>query len=577
MAVVRTACTYDCPDACGLLVVEEDGRRRLRGDREHPITRGFLCKRIRRHLERLRHPERVVVPRVRKGETWEELSWDEAFELAASELGSALRRFGPESVVFIEGGGSLGLSKALTRHFFCSLGPVTTLSGGACGEAGEAAQIADFGDAACHDYLDLKNSDAVVLWGKNPVATGVHLVPFLLDARKRGAPLVLIEVRPTETTRLADRVIQIAPSGDGFLALAVLRRLCDREGLDVASAMRAENYDVFIDWLCSRDHSVETLARRAGAALDDVDFLAELYRGRGAVATLVGWGLQRRASGGQNLRCIDALGLLTGQVGRPGGGVSFTSTRRRGLDLSWAAPVTGRKVPTFDLGGSLMKLDHPSAQLAYIAGANPVAQLPDSASTEAALRKVGFTIVADAFFTDTAEAADLILPVALMLEENDIVGSYQHHHVAVARRALRPPSGVPTDLEIVRELEARLGRPSDPVLKNPAKTLERMTAVWFGSDEPSIRRNPAHPPIPFVDGFPTASGKATLVTTEPSIVPEEPGYPLVLLTPSTRAWQTSLRFEVDQQARPISSTPRRSVRTGSKMAASQGWRVRSVH
>jgi len=553
MTPIRTACTYDCPDACGLVLVDDDGRRRLRGDPDHPITRGFVCQRIRRHLERLGHTERLLRPLRRDGSGWRELGWDEALDLAAEALGRALADHGPESVVFVHGGGSLGLRMELVRHFFWSLGPVTTVGGGACGEAGDAAQRLDFGDAACHDSTDLEHSRAVVLWGKNPVATGVHLVPFLLAARARGAPIVLVEVRPTESTRLADRVVRIAPGGDGHLALAVLRRLHDTGRLDSKAAARADNFDELTTWLGEPDRTVERLSERAGAAVADVGFLADLYSGHRPVATLVGWGLQRRSSGGRNLRCIDALGLLTGQVGVAGGGVSFTSTRRRGLDFSWRAPRTGRQIPAHALGTSLAALDDPPARFVYVAGANPVTQLPDSRATAAALRRAGFTVVADAFFTDTAEAADLVLPVTLMLEEDDVVGSYQHHHVAPARRAVAPPDGPRSDLRILDELRRRIGMPPDEVLADPARTLAVMTAPWFGEVEPRATRNPAHDVVPFAERFPTASGKARLITEVPGLVPERAGYPLVLLTPSCRAWQTSQRFEADQIGLPTCS------------------------
>ena len=222
MKIVRTACTYDCPDACGLLAAVEGDRLVVRGDPEHPITRGTVCARGRRHPARLRDRERLTRPRRRTPGGWEDIRWDDALDLAAAKLGAALDEHGAPSVVYVRGGGSLGLSKELVSHFFHSLGPVTTVQGGVCGEAGEAAQKLDFGDAASHDYTDLAHSAAVVLWGKNPVATGRHLVPFLREARDRGAPLWLVEPRHTETAKLADRVIRVAPGGDGFLALAVL-------------------------------------------------------------------------------------------------------------------------------------------------------------------------------------------------------------------------------------------------------------------------------------------------------------------------------------------------------------------
>lgn len=548
MGSIRTACTYDCPDACSLIAeLDDESNVTLSGDPEHPITGGFICQRIRRHGVRLKHHERVVRPRLRRGDEWHEIGWKDALDLAATRLGQYLEHDGPAAVAYVTGGGSLGLSKELIGHFFNSLGPVTTVRGGACGEAGEAAQRLDFGDASCHDYTDLEHSRAVVLWGKNPSATGVHLVPFLRSASRRGAPVVLIEARTSESTGLADRVIKIAPSGDGFLALAVLRRLMDRDALDPAALTRVENADDFLRFLGHDSLRADRSAQRAGGvSMDDIDFLADLYSTRMPVATWVGWGLQRRLSGGRNVRCIDALGLLTGQVGIPGGGVNFTSYRRRGLDLSALAKPTGRTVDAASLGPGLAVLDDPPVRFLYIATSNPVTQLPRSHATQSALRDIDFTVVVDAFFTDTARAADLVLPVALMLEEDDVVGSYQHHHVAVVRKVTEPPDGARTDSWILSELNQRLGRAEDPLLSDPSSALSTMTRPWFDGRNVEIGRNPTHPSIPHAEQFPTPTGKARLITEPPASIPTLDGYPLVLLSPSCRRWQTSQRSEEDQ-------------------------------
>jgi anaerobic selenocysteine-containing dehydrogenase len=486
---------------------------------------------------------------VRRGERWSSIGWDEALDLATSRLADALDRDGPASVAVLTGGGSLGIGKELIGHFFRALGAVTTVAGGVCGEAGATAQRLDFGDAACHDFTDLVHSGAVVLWGKNPSATSVHLVPFVRAASRRGAPVVVIEVRPSESIGLADRVIRVAPSGDGFLALAVLRRLMDRAAFDPASRTRVENIDDFERFLAHDEMSAERCAALAGdVPMGDIDFLADVYERRSPVATWVGWGLQRRASGGRNIRCIDALCLLSGQVGRPGGGVNFTSTRRRGLDLTALAAPKGRTVDAARFGSELAALDEPPVRFLYVAAANPVTQLPDSTATRAALRRLGFTVVADAFFTDTAEAADLFLPVALMLEEDDVVGSYQHHHVAVVRKVVEPPAGAKPDLWILAEIGRRLGR-GDVACVEPAAALERITRAWFAGNEQVVTRNPAHEPVPFADRFPTPSGKARLITERPQGVAPLDGYPLILLTPSCRRWQTSQRFEDDQWGR----------------------------
>ena len=545
---VRSACTYDCPDACGLLVRNGDRGLSIRGDPEHPITRGQICYRMRHHAARLNDPARLTTPRRRGPHGWQDCSWDEALELAAAKLDGALQQHGAESVVYLNGGGSLGLSKELMGHFFGSLGPVTTLRGGLCGEAGEAAQELDFGAAASHDYTDLVHARAVVLWGKNPVETGPHLVPFLREARQRGAAVYLVEPRHSESARLADRVITVAPGGDGAAALAVLRLLHDRGQLDPAAADRCEDHPAFLAMLGAPGMEPARLAARAGLDLEDLEALARLYLPSGGpTATLVGWGLQRQARGGHSLRCIDALGLLSGNVGRAGGGVSFTSWRRRGLDLSMLRRPAGRTLAAPRLGDELAALADPPARFVYVAGANPVTQCPDSEAVRRALRGAPFVVVADAFFTDTAEAADLVLPVTLMLEEDDVVGSYQHHHVAVVRKAVEPPRGARGDLQILRQLGQRLGLADDPLLAHPRQTLARITAAWKLGRE-GWRRNPAQQPVPFAHDFPTPSGKARLPHQAPAEDPPAQGdFPLRLISTSSRRWQTSQLPEQQQQ------------------------------
>ena len=546
MRTIRTACTYDCPDACGLIAEVDGDRLTLRGDPEHPIAQGFTCLRIRKHPERLRAPERITRPLVRDGAGWREIGWDEAIDLAAERLSSALRSHGAPSVAYMTGGGSLGLSKELIGHFFRALGPVTTVRGGVCGEAGETAQSMDFGEAACHDYTDMERSAAVVLWGKNPAATGVHLVPFVKAARKRGAPVIVIDPLPMESTKLGNRVIPMTPGGDGFLALAVLRRLFDRNELDASAWERVENPKTIERILSVPEFTVDVCAHGAGLGLDDVDALAALYARTGPVATWIGWGLQRSGWGGRNLRWIDALCLLSGNVGVPGGGANFTSWRRRGLSLSMLAPATGRSVAAPSFGVDLEGLRDPAVRFLYVAAANPVTQFADSRSVERALRAVDFTVVVDAFFTDTARAADLVLPAALMLEENDVVGSYQHHHVAVVRKVMDPPPGVRTDLAIIREIGKRAGLPADPLLEEPDRALARMTAPWFGDGSEGPGRNPHQEPVPYAERFDTLSGKARLVTEPPDPIAQDPNYPLVFMTVASRRWQTSQLREGEQ-------------------------------
>ncbi len=533
-------------------VETESDRIHIRGAPDHPITRGFVCGRIRRHVGRLRDPERVTTPLLRREGKWQETDWQTALDLAAEKLSAAMQEDGPASVVYQMSGGSLGLRKKLVGHFFSSLGPVTTLRGGVCDECGVAAQEQDFGMAAGHDFTDLGNSQAVVLWGKNPAATGVHLIPFLQERRRASVPIVLIEVVATETAAFVDRLVSVAPGGDGFLALSVLRLLLDSDRLDARAIARCENFVPFRDWLAGSEMQVASLARQAGVAMADVEFLAELYAQPGPVATHLGWGLQRRASGGKNLRCIDALAALSGQVGIRGGGVTYTSRRSRGLDQSFLAKKSGRTIDIASYGRDLAALRDPPARFVYIHGANPVSALADSQATAAALRAVDFVVLADAFLTDTADCADLFLPVSLMLEDpTDAVGSFGHHHVARVRQAVLPPTGVREDVWIAQQLHRRLGLTPDPWLADPAAALERMVAPWFEASGDDFRRNPTQPEIPFQDGFATPSGQMRLSTEMPTAVEVDAAYPLSFLTAKPRSYQHSQIRPQEQRGLPL--------------------------
>ena len=551
---MRTACTHDCPDACGLRVsLDADGVPLIAGAPDHPITRGFVCYRVRAHGARLRDPARVTSPRVRRGERWQELSWDAALDLAADKLQRALDEHGAPSVFYLRGGGCLGLSKNLIDHFFHSLGPVTGVRGGVCGEAGEAAQALDFGQPASHDYTDMERSAAVVLWGKDPVVTGVHLVPLIKRARERGAPVVLIDPAPLRSAPQATQVIRLAPGSDSFLALAVLQRLRQWQRLDPAGLARADNFADLERLLAAPELSAEACAQQADVDLAQVDLLARLYAERRPLGTWIGWGLQRHHGGGHAVRCIDALGLLSGNVGLAGGGVNFTSWRRRGLDLSRLCAATGRTVAAHDLGHQLPALADPPLRLAYLAAANPVAQYADSRAVARALGAVDFTVVADAFFTDTAQAADLVLPVQLMLEQDDVVGSYQHHHVATAARVVEAPGEARCDLWILRQLGRRLGLDDDPLLADPAAALAQITAPWFPGGPAPHGRNPAQPEVPFAHRFATSSGAARLVTDAPAPGPADPRYPLLLLSLADHRYQCS-QIPEPVQAGPLRCT-----------------------
>jgi anaerobic selenocysteine-containing dehydrogenase len=555
---VRTACTRDCPDACQVIATVEDGRvTRLRGDPDHPVTGGFLCWRTDHYLERQYSPERLTTPLVRRGGALEPASWDEALDVVARGLADARDRHGHESILRVTGGGSLGLLKLVNRRFFELLGPITRTRGDICSGAGEAAQIADMGTSDAHDLDDLENARAIVLWGKNVAETGVHLAPRLKAARARGAPIVQIDpVHNAKTLALCDTWVPVRPGGDGFLALGVARALFDAGLVDPDVATYCDGVEAFAALAGRRD--VAAWAALADVAESSVRALAELYGRTKPLTTFVGWGMGRRLHGSATVRLVDALAAVSGNLGVRGGGASYYFARRAGFDTAWIPRPENAGARTLLeplLGHEILRAE-PRIRAAVIDNANPVTQLPESGTVARALASLDLVVVLDAFLTDTAELAHVVLPTTTMLEEHDVVAAYGHAYVQLAQPAATPPPGVRSDLEIYQALADRLGF-GDAMRGSAEEYVDRLLApmaaagVTRAALARGALRKPAAPRVLFEGRrFPTPTGHFQLVADFPDAPPpEEPGFPLVLMS------NASYRSQASQRSRASQSEP----------------------
>jgi anaerobic selenocysteine-containing dehydrogenase len=553
---IRTACTRDCPDACQVLATVEDGRvTRLRGDPAHPVTRGFLCYRTDHYLDRQYSPERLTAPLIREDGELRPASWDEALDLVAAKITEARDRHGFASILRVGGGGSLGLLKLVNRHFWELFGPVTHTHGDICSGAGEAAQLADMGVSDAHDLEDLDHSGAIVLWGKNAAETGVHLIPFLRRARARGARVIQIDpAHNAQTLKHCDRYLQPRPGGDGFLVLGVVRALLDEGLLDPEAGSYCDGFDAFT--ALARRHDVAGWAARADVREDDVRELAAVYGRVKPVATFVGWGMARRLHGSATVRLVDALAAVTGNLGVPGGGASYYFQRRKGFDTSWVKRPENAGARTLSeplLGPALLAAD-PKIRVCVVDNANPASQIPESGTVAKALSGVDFLVVLDAFLTDTAELASVVLPTTTMLEEHDVVGAYGHHHVQLSQPAATPPSGVRSDLEIYQALASRLGF-GEAMRGEATAWIDRLLAPMAGDGVTRdalvkrARRKPDAPRVLFADRrFPTPTGRFQLIGDFVDAAPEpEQGFPLTLLSNASYRSQASQMSRAEQQ------------------------------
>jgi anaerobic selenocysteine-containing dehydrogenase len=562
----KTVCNRDCPDVCSIVATVEGERVvALRGDRTHPVTRGALCYRTNHFLQTQYSPARLTQPLLRKHGELAAVGWDEALDHIAGELQRIKREFGAAAIVHYRSGGSLGLLKTLTDYFFSLFGPVTVKRGDICSGAGEAAQALDFGVSDSSDLFTLLESRQILVWGKNLVTGSPHALRVVRDARQRGARVTLIDPVHHDTIKHCDAYIQSRPGGDFALAMAVARLCFEHAWVDPNAAAYCDNLSEFRA-LCERESS-EEWCRLADVTLEQALSVARALH-EGPCSILVGWGMGRRSNGGAIVRALDALSAITGNLGIAGGGVSFYFRRRGAFDLSFARPnPPPRTVCEPLLGQELAALRDPPAQALWVTAGNPVTMLPDSEQTARVIRDMPLSVVVDSFLTDTARVASVVLPTTTLLEADDLLGSYGHHYLGVARPVVAAPSGVKSDLEIIQALAERVGLGAQ--LAGSARSWkERMVQSRLAAHGASLEmleqgayKNPLAQRVLFEGRkFPTPSGKVNLIREAPPPLAACPAdYPLALLALSTPEAQCSQWVDAPPSPAPLTVHPSAAI------------------
>lgn len=559
---IRTVCNRDCPDACGLVATVDGGRVvRLSGDPAHPVTKGFICHRTSHFLWRHYSPDRVTSPLLKRNGSFERISWEEALDLAASRLLDIRRETGPASILHYRSGGSLGMLKSVVDYFFELLGPVTVKRGDICSGAGDAAQETDFGEEESHDFFDILNSRNIILWGKNPTVSNIHLVPILRDARKRGSKIILIDPVRHKTSSISDHTITPAPGGDLAMAMGIARLLFERHAIDPDAASFCDNWDAFRALVGSK--SAAAWAASADVRPEDLDIVAHALTER-PCSIQVGWGMGRRMNGSAIVRALDALCAISGNIGIPGGGVSFYYKRRGAFDTTFLTKNWPRTLSEPLLGQEILQAVSPPIRALWVTAANPVDMLPDSGTVARAIESLELVVVVDSFLTSTARRATLVLPTTTLLEDDDLIGAYGHHWLGASRPVVERPDGILSDIEIVQQLARRIDGRSGASGEGIAAKLAGTPAEWkrriarriepkgaaVEQLEREAVRNPLVGDILWSDReFKTESGRMKLLDELPPSPPDEPEYPLWLFSSSTEKAQSS------QWAGPAPETP----------------------
>jgi anaerobic selenocysteine-containing dehydrogenase len=562
--IVYTSCTLDCPDGCGIKAHVRDGRVvKLEGHKEHEFTRGYLCGKTYNYPQRVYSPERQLHPLVRKGlkrdADWERVSWDDTLDLISTKIRYYRDEVSPLSIMHYQRTGSWGATKLLSRRFWNLLGGVTVATGSLCSGAARAGQTFDFGTRVGHDPMDIVNSRLVLLWGRNPLATNLHMVPLLKEVRNRGGKLILIDPVRAESAVLCDEHVQSRVATDAELAMAMAKIILE-ESLEDRDFI-AKHTHGFDEYKRMLDRTqLADLCRICQLAEEQVRGLARAYATNKPAAILLGWGLNKYQHSAEIFRCVDALGALCGNIGVSGGGVTHGFATQRHFDRAAECEHLAnqkRAIPEPLLGRELMDLKDPAVRMMMVNGGNPVNQSPNSNLVAKAFKRLEFLVVVDSFLTDTADYAHVFLPTTTFLEEEDVLVSWGHNIIGGVNPAIDPVGECRSDLWIYQQLAQRLGI-GDGMAGTPREWLKRILApleakgVAVDSVLEGPIRCPTAPIVPFADHvFPTKSGRFEFIGDFHNPQRTLTGYPLTLVTNFSKKWLLSQMLEKDHPVTPF--------------------------
>jgi anaerobic selenocysteine-containing dehydrogenase len=499
--VVDTACPLDCPDSCSLAVTVSKGRViEIDGSTLNAPTAGYICAKVRKFGERVYGDARLRYPAVRTGTKgqghFRRVEWHEAIELIATRMLDVRERWGGEAILPFSYGGSNGLltQDTLDAVLFRRFG-TSRLARTVCAAPTGVAAQALYGKMPSVTYEDYPDARLIILWGVNPSTSGIHLVPYVREAQKSGARLVVIDPRATPLARQADLHIAPKPGTDVAIALAIHRDLFEEGFADSRFlAEHAKGADRLRERAAA--WTFERAAETSGVPEAALRRLADDYARTSPALVRCGWGL--------------ALPAVAGKFGVRGGGYSMSNSAAWNITRPWlgAEPKT-RIVNMNKLGRALLEYNDPPIKALFVYNCNPVATMPDQQRVlEGMARDDLFTVVFDQVMTDTALFADVILPATTFLEAYDFARGYGPLSLQLVRPVIDAVGESRSNPEVFGELARRLdvveGTEPDnelDMLLQVFKTLPRTVGAQM---EETGRAAPpfGFRPIQFVDVFP---------------------------------------------------------------------------
>jgi anaerobic selenocysteine-containing dehydrogenase len=539
MKVYTTACPRNCYSTCTMKVQVEGGR--LRRVEPHPgneATPEGACLKGLSYVERVHSPDRILHPMSRNATTGrhERISWEVAIDTIADRLERLREESGAQSVLFYNGSGTKGLLNGVALAFWRMYGGCTTTYGDLCWPAGLEATRLTLGENKHNAPWDIANAGLIVLWGKNAAETNIHQMVFIERALERGARLVVIDPRRTETAERADLFIQPRPGSDAAIALAAAALLVREGKIDHGFIERHVHGFSRFAQVASR-YPPERAAQIAGVSVGEIYDLADMMGRLRPMTINAGFGMQRYTNSGQTQRAIIALLAITGNIGKPGAGWIFANLQSQVFDevkdpVAFYPPrhpdgVVRVSISTSRLGRDMLAATDPPLRMMWVERGNPVTQNPETHTVLRAMRSLDFRVVVEQFMTDTAREADIVLPAKTMFEQTDVINAYWHPYIQIKQKVLEPPGEVKPESEIYWRLARRLGIPAGQFAGRIPGPSDAEVEAWLearlesfpGLSLERLREGPVivpgHQEVAFSDmAFATPSGRIELVSEE---------------------------------------------------------------
>ena len=478
-------CPHDCPDTCSMVYEVENGKlKSVKGNPDHPMTRGGLCVKLKDYEKRHYHPDRVLYPQRRIGPKgsmqFERITWDEALDEITTKWKAIINEHGPQAIMPNSYLGNQGLVHGLNGgdSFFARLGATVT-ERTFCGEGSATAWLLTVGPTAGVDPESFIHSKYIIIWACNSVSTNLHHWHIIKEAQKKGAKVVVIDSYASRTAKEADWHIAPKPGTDGALAMAMMNVIIG-EGL--VDQDYVDKYTVGYPELAelAKKRTPEWAAEITGIAADDIRKFAREYANTQPSAIRIGVALEKSWGGSQTIRAVTSLPALTGAWRHVGGGIlqfpvwehpyKFDVICRPDLIPKGTQVVNNLQLGRVLTGEKKLKVPIKSMMCW---NTNPVTQSTETDKVIKGLqRKDLFLVSAEHFISDTAAYADIVLPASMGAEQEDMILSWGHLYLTYNTKCVESPGEAIPNNEIFRRLAKRLGFEEDCFKWNDSECLE---------------------------------------------------------------------------------------------------------